>query len=49
MEQSAKRYGINSLRLSAQATEALRSYDWPGNVREMKHMIERAVLLSGAW
>lgn len=47
MEQSAKRYGIKSTSLSTQALQALRSYDWPGNVREMKHMIERAVLLSG--
>ena len=47
IEQSAKRYGIKSTSLSTQALQALRSYDWPGNVREMKHMIERAVLLSG--
>ena len=25
----------------------LLDYAWPGNVREMKHLIERAVLLSG--
>ena len=25
----------------------LLDYNWPGNVREMKHLIERAVLLSG--
>ena len=47
MAQSAKRYGIDSITLSSQAVQALGSYDWPGNVREMKHMIERAVLLSG--
>ena len=47
MEQSAKRYGIKSVGLSAQAVQALGSYHWPGNVRELKHMIERAVLLSG--
>lgn len=47
IRQSAKRYGINSVALSAQAGHALRSYHWPGNVRELKHMIERAVLLSG--
>ena len=45
--QSAKRYGIKSVGLSAQAVQALRAYHWPGNVRELKHMIERAVLLSG--
>ena len=47
MAQSAKRYGISSLGLSAQAVQALKAYHWPGNVRELKHMIERAVLLSG--
>lgn len=46
-EQSAKRYGIKSVGLSAQAVQALGAYHWPGNVRELKHMIERAVLLSG--
>ena len=47
IRQSAKRYGIKSVTLSAQAEQALRSYHWPGNIRELKHMIERAVLLSG--
>ena len=47
IRQSAKRYGINSVTLSARADQALRSYHWPGNVRELRHMIERAVLLSG--
>ncbi|MGH8126853.1 MAG: sigma-54-dependent transcriptional regulator [Gammaproteobacteria bacterium] len=28
------------------ASEALVSYDWPGNIRELAHVIERAVLLS---
>jgi DNA-binding NtrC family response regulator len=28
-----------------EALAALKSYDWPGNIRELEHIIERAVLL----
>jgi transcriptional regulator with GAF, ATPase, and Fis domain/pSer/pThr/pTyr-binding forkhead associated (FHA) protein len=31
---------------TAEALEALRNYDWPGNIREMRNVIERAVVLS---
>ena len=34
------------LALSAAAREALLAYDWPGNVREMKNVIERAAMLA---
>ncbi len=45
--QTAKRYGLQIPDLSKQAEQAILEYHWPGNVREMKHLIERAVLLSG--
>src|SRR5262249_40569305 len=32
--------------LSTEALEALRNYSWPGNVRQLKNCLERAVLLS---
>ena len=35
-----------TLSISAGALEALRSYDYPGNVRELRNIIERAVILS---
>jgi Nif-specific regulatory protein len=35
------------LRISPQATELLCAYAWPGNIRELENVIERAVLLSG--
>ncbi|MGA0040276.1 MAG: sigma 54-interacting transcriptional regulator [Pirellulales bacterium] len=31
-----------------EALDALRTYDWPGNIREMRNVIERAVVLSHA-
>ncbi|MEE8321830.1 MAG: sigma-54 dependent transcriptional regulator [Gammaproteobacteria bacterium] len=46
-DQTAKRYGLAEVRLSDEAEELLGDYFWPGNIREMKHLIERAVLLSG--
>ena len=33
-------------RVTPQAMDLLRSYDWPGNVREVENAIERAVVLS---
>jgi DNA-binding NtrC family response regulator len=39
---SAKR---NVEGIQDEALAALRSYDWPGNIRELEHTIERAVLL----
>jgi two-component system, NtrC family, response regulator AtoC len=34
--------------LGADALDALEGYLWPGNIRELRNMIERAVLLCGA-
>ncbi len=39
-------FAKSELRISASAYEALLSYSYPGNVRELKHAVERAVLLS---
>ncbi|MBT2971068.1 MAG: sigma-54 dependent transcriptional regulator [Candidatus Thiodiazotropha sp. (ex Ctena orbiculata)] len=33
--------------LSSSAIRSLISYDWPGNIRELKNVIERAIILSG--
>jgi transcriptional regulator with GAF, ATPase, and Fis domain len=43
---SAKKLGITAPRISPQACERLKSYDWPGNLRELQNFIERAVILS---
>jgi two-component system, NtrC family, nitrogen regulation response regulator NtrX len=36
-----------SVRFSADAIGALRQYPWPGNIRELRNMVERLMLLSG--
>jgi DNA-binding NtrC family response regulator len=38
--------GPNPLELTPEALAALRAYSWPGNVRQLKNCLERAVLLS---
>ncbi|MEP6741433.1 MAG: sigma-54 dependent transcriptional regulator [bacterium] len=38
--------GATKPELDAPALEALRSYSWPGNVRQLKNCLERAVILS---
>ena len=40
-----KRYGLGKHTLSANALNALLEYSWPGNIRELRHQISRAVLL----
>ena len=39
--------GRRSSSLSIGAIQALQNHDWPGNVRELRHVVERAVALSG--
>lgn len=36
--------GMNVSGVSAQAIQALVGYDWPGNIRELRNVIERAML-----
>jgi len=38
--------GTTPPELEAQALDALRAYSWPGNVRQLKNCLERAVILS---
>jgi DNA-binding NtrC family response regulator len=43
-EQLARDLGRPELRLSRSALEALQGYSWPGNLRELRNVLERAVL-----
>jgi DNA-binding NtrC family response regulator len=45
-EKFAADLGRGEMRLGPDCLEALQSYSWPGNIRELRNVIERAVLLS---
>lgn len=36
--------GLNITGMSDQALEALKNYDWPGNIRELANAVERAII-----
>jgi two-component system, NtrC family, response regulator AtoC len=38
------RRGVNITDVTSRAMEALMKHNWPGNIRELQHMMERAVL-----
>ncbi len=46
LERSARKYGFELRRFSADARTVLTKYHWPGNLRELDHVIDRAVVLS---
>ena len=46
LAQFAAEYGVAAPSLGAGAGRALRERDWPGNIRELRNVIERAVLLA---
>ncbi len=38
--------GTNVQEITPRAMEALKAYDWPGNIRELRHLLERAIVLT---
>jgi DNA-binding NtrC family response regulator len=44
-QMTEKRYALPHHEFSAMALMAIQNYHWPGNVREMRHQISRAVLM----
>jgi len=46
LEQVCRDFGRPRLQITQTQSEALRAYAWPGNIRELKNVIERAVILS---
>ena len=46
LEKNQQRLGIKKLRLDQSAKQALLAYHWPGNIRELEHLLSRAALKS---
>ncbi|KZN56279.1 sigma-54-dependent transcriptional regulator [Pseudoalteromonas luteoviolacea] len=42
----AKRYGMATKPMDGEVIHALQTYPWPGNIRELSHVMERALLMS---
>ncbi|MEX2601793.1 MAG: sigma-54 dependent transcriptional regulator [Balneolaceae bacterium] len=46
LEQFALKYRKDNPKIENEAIKKLTGYHWPGNIRELQHVIERAVILS---
>ena len=46
LKKFAHKYDKSGLRINQLAQEKLMEYPWPGNIRELQHTMERAVILS---
>lgn len=49
LEQNCIKYGFELKRFSDEAKQQLLSYGWPGNIRELISVVERAVILSDSY
>ncbi|POR03063.1 hypothetical protein AU468_05775 [Alkalispirochaeta sphaeroplastigenens] len=45
-QRSSRKFGIRTQSITGADVEILRSYQWPGNIRELASVMDRAVLLS---
>jgi DNA-binding NtrC family response regulator len=43
---AAKRYGVGARTLSAAARQRLTSYDWPGNIRELRNAMDQVAVFT---
>jgi DNA-binding NtrC family response regulator len=46
LKKYTSKYNKPGLRINQQAQEKLLKYNWPGNIRELQHTVEKAVILS---
>ncbi|PCE63132.1 sigma-54-dependent transcriptional regulator [Sediminicola luteus] len=45
LERNRKKYRKGRLQFANDALKAMENYAWPGNIRELEHLVERAVIL----
>lgn len=48
IERFSKKYGKNGMALTSAAAQKLQQYYWKGNIRELEHCIEKAVIVCDA-
>ncbi len=46
LDQYCKKYKMTKKRLNASTVKRLQMHHWPGNIRELQHAVERAVIMS---
>ncbi|MEZ4849581.1 MAG: sigma-54 dependent transcriptional regulator [Bacteroidia bacterium] len=46
LAQNARKYQKGGLKFAANTLKKLQKYRWPGNIRELRHAIERSVIMS---
>ncbi|MBU8891322.1 MAG: sigma-54 dependent transcriptional regulator [Bacteroidales bacterium] len=46
LKKYSEKYNKRDLKVSSKATQALSDYNWPGNIRELQHLVERAVIMT---
>ena len=46
LESACRDFGRSDLTLTRAQLQTIQAYEWPGNIRELKNVIERAVILS---
>lgn len=46
VERSSKEMGVPTCKVSEEVVEILRTYDFPGNIRELKNIVDRLVVFS---
>lgn len=46
LKKFSNKYNKSTLKISDKANRALVDYNWPGNIRELQHVVERAVIMA---